>query len=83
MRKLIVNICSKLRDDILHILDKYKDDLTNLYTQKFVSKGQANRDYYEILTTMQASDNLCAYCRKNIVNKLVKIFKHINRKWLI
>lgn len=46
-----------------------KDDMTNLYTQKFVPMGQKNRKYYDEIM-MLTQDKLCAYCRKNGANTL-------------
>lgn len=46
-----------------------KDDMEALYTQKFVPKQEANREYYDKIMLL-APNGKCPYCQQNIANNL-------------
>ncbi|MCD8326160.1 MAG: hypothetical protein LUC90_05605 [Lachnospiraceae bacterium] len=46
-----------------------KEDMKFLYSQKFVSKGQRNRDYYDKIRS-SAPNGICPYCQQNMVDTL-------------
>lgn len=46
-----------------------KDDMEALYEQKFVPRGQCNRDIYDKIMLL-APNGKCPYCQQNIANNL-------------
>lgn len=47
----------------------FKEDMEALYNQKFVPKGEANRDFYNKIMLL-APNGKCPYCQQNIANNL-------------